>query len=60
MHRLNKAKSVYIFGQHHPFRKFSLYITTNQYPFDKVVGPLVWDVDSVLNFGSRDLGSNLE
>ena len=36
VHRLNKAKSVYIFGQNHPFRKFSLYITTNQYPFDKV------------------------
>ncbi|CAH3128783.1 unnamed protein product, partial [Pocillopora meandrina] len=33
VHRLNKAKSVYIFGQNHPVRKFSLYITTNQYPF---------------------------
>lgn len=33
VHRLNKAKSMYIFGQNHPVRKFSLYITTNQYPF---------------------------
>ena len=46
VHRLNKAKSVYIFGENHPFRKFSLYITTNQYPLDKILNTksLMWDV----------------
>ena len=39
VHRLNKAKSLYIFGQNHPVRKFSLHITTNQYPF---ILPFLW------------------
>lgn len=31
VHVLNKAKSLYLFGQNHPVRKFAMYITTNQY-----------------------------
>lgn len=51
MHRLNKAKSVYIFGQNHPFRKFSLYITTNQYPLDRLVLNLCCEMKVQLPIG---------